>query len=402
MRYLSELLHKQVITTSKQSLGYLSDCVFVASETPYITKIQIQTKHNQHILYPVQAVKAINGTIVVEQCLEAVLSENEVFLVGNVLDKQVIDIKGKNIVRVNDIVIQDKPELIVSGIDIGVLGITRWFGLEKQVRFITRFCKLPLTDRLLPWSEIQPLELTRGKVVLNREEDKLKAIEPEDLADYLEKTTIHNALKILGLVTDETASEVIQNLHITYQTQIVHRMSPHNLARIITTADPDEAVDLLQALSHDKREETLQLLTTAKRDELTYLLSFTHTQIGELMTTEFLTFQPTMSIKKVIEKIRRESIGFDNLAYGYVLNTKQQLIGVFSMHELLMQSPDTLIMKCMTQNVVVTYLSTPRSVALKRMVKYRLRALPVIDEHRKILGIVTLDDMIEPLVTGEV
>ncbi len=398
MLYLSELIGKPVVSLNDQKIGILSDLVFVTSSTPYITKFQVKTGRNSKKLFPISAVKRLNGRLVMAKSDEVPLGENEVYVGMNLLDQQIIDIKGSNIVRVNDVVIQEKPQLTISGIDIGISGILRWLHAEKSAKNWLSRVGLTLHDKLLPWTEIQPLELARGKVVLNREENKLKSIAPEDLADYLEKTTIQNAMKILSLVNDETASEVIQNLNINYQTQIFQHMDPEDAAQIVKYADPDEAADLLLLVNEQRRKYILSLLSKDKQKELSFLLAHAETPIGELMTTEYLTFAPESTVRTVIDRIRKESGEYASLPYGYVLNKNKELIGVFSLHELLMQSQETQLIKFMNQNVVVLFVTTPKVIAVKRMLKYKIRAIPVIDSERGMIGIVTLDDVVEPIL----
>lgn len=395
MLYLSELLGKKVYGKDTTLIGSLTDLLFVSSEVPYITKIQVTIPKKGHVLYPISSIKRINGIIEIDQVEEVHLGENEVFIRMNLLDQQIIDIKGNNIVRVNDVLIQEKPTFVISGIDIGWTGILRWFGIEDG---LSKIIKRPIPHKLLPWGEIQPLELARGRVVLNREENKLKSIAPEDLADYLEKTTIHNAIKILSLVNQETASEVIQNLNINFQTQIFRQMTPETAAQIVTFADPDEAADLLLTVSEEKQEHILSLLSPQKKKELMFLLSHAESAIGELMTTEFMTFYAEDTVKTVVDRIRSESSGYESFPYGYVLNKKDELIGVFSLHELLLQTDNVQLMKFVNQNVTVIYLTTPKLLAIKRMLKYKLRAVPVIDTNKQMLGIVTFDDAVEPIL----
>lgn len=397
MLYLSELLGKPVINKQNKSIGKLSDLVFVTSEIPLITKIQV--RHNRKVLlYPTSSLKKINGSVTIDTEEEAKLAENEVFMALNLLDQQVIDIKGRNIVRVNDVVIQDKPTLTVSGMDIGLTGILRWFNLEKPIQKTLRLIHHQLPNDNLPWAEIQPLEVVRGKVVVNREESKLKKIPPEDLADYLEETTIQNALKLLALMNDEVASEVIQNLNINFQTQLFSKMPAETAAKIVSFADPDEACDLLYEVGHQKREQILTVVTPEKRKELEYLLKHTDTDLGELMTTEFLVFAPEDTVKTAIDRIRKATANFAELPYGYVVNKNEELIGVFSLHELLLQNETTELMKFMVQRLTVAHLTTPRETAARRMVKFHLRAIPIIDVQRKIMGIITFDDLVTPLV----
>lgn len=395
MLYLSELLGKPVHWKGSTKVGTLTDLVFVSSEIPYITKLHVKTPDRKTTLYPVSAIKKTNGVIELEKVDSVPFAENEASLVKNILDQQVIDIRGKNVVRVNDVVIQERPSYAISGLDIGWTGILRWFRLED---LMTSFLRKPIRHTLLPWSDIQPLEVNPGKVVLSKEETKLKTIAPEDLADYLEKTTIHNAMKILSMVSQETASEVIQNLNINYQTQIFRQMNPETAATIVTYADPDEAADLLLTVSEEKQEHILSLVPPEKKKELTFLLSHAESAIGELMTTEFILFQPEDSVRTVMNRIKKETAGFDTLPYVYIANKRKELIGVISLHELLLQPDNLPILRFMNQNVIVIHLTTPRTSAIKRMLKYRLRAIPVINNNREIIGMVTLDDLVEPIL----
>ena len=176
MLYFSELFGKPVVSLRDNKIGTLFDLVFVTSSVPYITKFQVQINKSTKKLYPISAVKRLNGKLVMEKTDDVPLGENEAYMGMNLLDQQIIDIKGKNIVRVNDVVIQEKPQLIISGIDIGISGILRWFHAEKPTKSWLSKVGYNLSDKLLPWTDIQPLELARGKVVLNEEEDKLKKL----------------------------------------------------------------------------------------------------------------------------------------------------------------------------------------------------------------------------------
>jgi len=99
--------------------------------------------------------------------------------------------------------------------------------------------------------------------------------------------------------------------------------------------------------------------------------------------------------KNVIDFIKSSTGELSWLKYIFVLNSNKQLVGVFNIHELFMQNSDTPVYKFMVQNVTVIHLTTPREIALKKMLKYKLQALPVIDNNKQILGIVTFDDMAE-------
>lgn len=116
------------------------------------------------------------------------------------------------------------------------------------------------------------------------------------------------------------------------------------------------------------------------------------------MTTEYLVVNTQMTVREVIEKIKKETTDFSFLNYVYVVNNNFELVGVFNLHELLLENLDTPVYKFMVQNLIVVHLSTPEEIVFKKMLKYKIYALPVIDEKRRILGIITLDDISEDLL----
>ena len=135
------------------------------------------------------------------------------------------------------------------------------------------------------------------------------------------------------------------------------------------------------------------MLDSETKKKLFHLLELSRNPIGSLVTTEFLVVSSEDSVRQTIEKIRNKTINFSSLDYIYVVNKAQELVGVFSLHELLMQDLETPVYKFMTQNVVVIHFTTPKEIVIKKMLKYKFYALPVIDEKKHIEGLITLDDL---------
>src|SRR3989338_7771134 len=399
MIYFSELKGKKVYTKDQGGVGTLEDLIFMASETPKITKLIIRDLKENKIIVPIEYLNKINRNITLEKDFNLTeISENELYLVKNILDKQIIDLKGNKIVRVNDIAIQDKDGFYIAGVDISPFGILRWLRLEKITAKLLSFFPFAFSAEFLSWADIHPLELTRGQVKLKKEEKRLEKLFPEDLADYLEKTNVTNANKILKILDEKFAADVIGNLNINYQTSLFKQFNLDRCAKIITLIDPDEAVDVLLAMSQKKREQIIELLPDLKKKEIKALIRLSRTPIGELLTTEYLAVQPKDTVSHVMSKIKNETTEFSYFSAIYVLNEKNQLIGVFGPHDLLLQEQSGLVYKFMTQNIIVIHLTTPVEIAVKKMLKYKLSALPVIDMEKQILGIVTIDDVTEYLL----
>ena len=395
MLYFSEIVGKKVYTEDMIHIGYLEDLIFLATENPIVTKIIIRDKTNQKLIISTDYLQKISKDLLIEkEFLVTYLEENELYLVKNLLDKQIIDLKGSKIVRVNDVALQDEGKLSIAGVDIGILGIFRRLRIGTNNFYkIATFFKIKLASQFLSWADIQPLELMRGNVKLRKKEEKLEKIRPEDLADYLEKTNVINARKILKILDTEKAAEVVGNLNINYQTALFKNFHTEKAAKLISFLDPDEAVDVLLTLSKKKREEVLEKLSPKIKDNILHLLELSKKPIGTLITTEYLTVGPDDTVRQVIDKIKKETIDFSSLYCIYVVNKEKQLSGVVNLLEILRQDLDMPLYKFMTQNLVVIHLTTPIEIAMKKFLKYQLSALPVINQDKRIEGVVNFDDV---------
>ncbi len=399
MIYFSELKNRKVYTEDRIYVGKLQDVIFQASEKPTVTKIVVKPHHKQApFVVPFQYIQKINSIIILnKEYQESSLADNELYIEKNLLDKQIIDIQGNKIVRVNDVAMHNKPEYYLAGVDIGIFGILRWIKLEDPVIKLTHAMNIKVTSNFLSWSDIQPLELARGMVRMRTEQEKLEKIRPEDLAHYLETTTTKNISKILNILDEKYAMDVIGSLNINYQHALFRNFSQEKAAKVINLIDPDEAVDILLTLSSKKKEEIISLLPSEKRKKIQYLLNLAKTPIGDFITYQYFTARPEHTVRDVINNLKKETADFTYLNYVYVLNELQQLVGVFNLHEMLMQNVDTPVYKFMIQNVVVIHLTTPEEIAINKMLKYNLQSLPVTDKEKKILGVVALDDLTEYL-----
>jgi len=394
MLYFSELRAKRVQTEDGIQIGILDDLIFLALETARITKAVIKSKNNSNIIIPADAIKKINGHITIQKNYTGTeVGLNELYVLRNILDKQIIDLKGNKLVRVNDVAIQDKPFLYIAGVDIGLLGILRSLGLESLFHRLSNFWFIKHNTQFLSWADIQPLELAQGKVKLNVTQEKLRGLHPADLADYLETTNIRNISKIIDLLGKEYASEVVSELNPNYQITLLRKLGDEKAVKIISLMDPDEAVDVLLQFSPRRRQLILEKMDETKRREIENLLRFSETSIGPYLNMEFIAVKPENIVRQIIDQIKKETGDIGDLNCIYVTNKNDLLIGVFNLHELLLQSPDTPVYRFMIQNVTVTHLNSPANTVLRKMIKYHLYELPVVDAAKKMIGIVKRDDI---------
>ncbi len=397
MLYFAELRGKAVVNDKGDRLGKLTDLVFLSGDQPLVTKLVVAS--GATMLIPLTDLVSINSVVKIQPSFQSTnLAANELFVGKNLLDQQIIDIKGNKVVRVNDVVIQDKPYLVIAGVDVGILGIARWFKLEQFINVPIGLFGKTMTSDFLPWEDIQPVALSRGRVVLKAEDKKLTRIPPEDLADHLERLSLKNLTKILDILPENYEAEVIQNLNTSFQQTLFRRFRPPHAAAVLSRIDADEAADILLTLSPRRREEILGLIPPEKSEIIRNLLNLSTTPIGDLITTGgYITVSPKETARSVLSKIRKKASEISYLYYIYATNQAGELVGVCNLYELFIQSPDTPMYKFMSQNVVVLHLTTPLELAIKRMIKYKVFALPVVDGHRRLLGIVIVDDLTKQL-----
>ncbi len=411
MFYFSELINKKVVNENGKTVGKLKDFLFLAEESPKITKIFIKKSPRRSFAIFIKEVKEINDHIVVNKdFVEKDIAEREFSIAKNLLNRQIIDVKGGKVVRVNDIAIQDKQsvssgtnkeegqEYYIAGVDVGFRAILRWFKLEKPTVPLYKLFKLYSHPHFLSWGDIEPLELARGNVQLKKDIGDLERMRPEDLADYLEKTNIRNVNKIITGLDDEYAADVIEDLNINYQTALFKRFEPEQATRLIDFLEPDEAVDILLTLPREKRNEILDSLPKGKNDELRELMKYSKTSVGKLLNPDFITVSSEATGSQALSIVKEKLPESPFSSYIYALNQEGHLVGVVELSDLLMHEGDEQVFKFMEQDVVVAHLTTPQEIALKRMLKYKLYALPIIEDSQKMIGVVTFDDMIEDVV----
>ncbi len=415
MLYYSELDKIKIYSNNDKFIGVLDDLIFSVVNTPYITKLVVvpskpskfpdffnALRQKEKLIIPIQHLNKINHVkmVIDDRFTQSEITENELFVKRNLLDTQVIDIEENEIVRVNDVLIHDVGEtLSIYGVDMGFPGILRWFKLEKNMGKLLKIFGLSVTQSILAWSDIQPLELTRGRVVVKTTFDKLKGLHPADLADYLETQNFKNALALIQGIDKKYLAEVVSELNPNFQSRLLKRLGTDKIVYIISMMEPDDAVDVLTQFSEKRKEAVMEKLPQKEAAEIKRLFKFSQTPLGEFLNLDFLSVNSDETCSDVIKKIKSLTTDFSILKYVYVANKNNQLIGVFDLHDLILQDSDMPVFRFMASKVFSSTLSTPVEVAFRRMTKYKISCLPVIDQNKQILGVVQIEDLSREIIS---
>src|SRR5882724_6588222 len=320
--------------------------------------------------------------------------EAEVLLARDVLDKQLIDVDGKRVVRVNDVqIIQAAAEWRVTGADVSLQGL--WRRLAPTGFFGTRG-----TVEVIDWSDVGYLATDAATVQLKSSSDKLARLHPVEIARLAEALSYHHGTEIVEALDDETAAETLEEMPAERQVQILGDMDEERAADILEWMSPDEAADVLGDLPEEKAEELLGLMEDEEQADVAELLPYEDDTAGGLMTTEFVTLPRDLTVGEALARLREMAKTPNMIYYLYVVAAEDswKLIGVIALRNLILADPSVPLEDVMRSEFQNAHPDESANEVAQRIAEYNLLALPVIDEGGEILGIVTVDDAMEILL----
>ncbi len=406
--YLSELVGRPVVTVDDgtHAIGKVSD--FLVSNPddtfPRIDGIVIKTKDGKRYS-PMSDVREIGakGAIVLSgpPVDSPVPGELALYLIEDLFDKQIVDVNGRKVVRINDLEIANTGgALRVVAADIGVSGLLQRLGAGRLVPKIVG--RVPRT--LIAWDNVAPIgDPNPVNVKLSVAENRLSRLHPTELADIITDLSAKDAARMVGSLDDETAADAFEHLHAERQRSIIDDLGSERAADIIEEMDSDDAADLLGELDEEKRAELLAKMDDrAYADELEDLVEYEPHTAGGLMTTDFVWIYPHRTTVATIEKIREIGPESEFIYYLYVTDDRRKLLGVVSLRTLLLALPTAFIHKLMETDVVSVATDMSSQDVAATIARYDLLALPVVDGEGRMLGIVTVDDAIDAIMPEKI
>ena len=320
--------------------------------------------------------------------------DGEVLLARNVLDKQLIDVNGKRVVRVNDVqIIHAADEWRVTGADVSLQGL--WRRLAPPGLMGTR---KPV--EVIDWSNVGYLATDEATVRLKSSSDKLARLHPVEIARLAEALSYHHGSEVVESLDDETAAETLEEMPAERQAQILGDMDEERAADILEWMSPDEAADVLGDLPEEKAEELLGLMDDQEQAEVAELLPYEDDTAGGLMTTEFVTLPRELTAAEALARLREMAQTPNMIYYLYVVEGEGswQLSGVIALRSLILADPQAPLDEVMRSEFQTAHPDDPAREVAQRIAEYNLLALPVVDQAGDILGIITVDDAMEILL----
>src|SRR5881392_1272082 len=319
--------------------------------------------------------------------------DGEVLLARDVLDKQLIDVDGKRVVRVNDVqIIEAAKEWRVTGADVSLIGLWR--------RLAPSFMRSGRPVEVIDWADVGYLATDAATVQLKSSRGKLARLHPVEIARLAESLSYQHGAEIVESLDDETAAETLEEMAAERQAQILGDMDEERAADILEHMSPDEAADVLGDLPEEKAEDLLSRMEDEEQLDVAELLSYADDTAGGLMTTEFVTLPRDLTVGEALARLREMAQTPNMIYYLYVVPSEDSwaLTGVIALRSLILADPSAPLERVMRTDIQVAHVNDEADEVAQKIAEYNLLALPVVDDAGEILGIVTVDDAIELLL----
>ncbi len=225
--------------------------------------------------------------------------------------------------------------------------------------------------------------------------DILDDLHPVDIAEIISELQADEKIKLFNLVRKEKAVDVFDELDEDDQIYILEHLPSESKAYLLNEMSPDERADLFEELTAEKTQEYEALMTEEARREVEILTSYPSETAGGLMTTEYASVIESMTVEEAIDFLRMTAPDKETIYSIYVTSEKGVLVGVVQLKDLILSDPRKKISDIMDERVISVDVETDQEEVAKVMKKYNLTVIPVVDRYRKLLGIITVDDIID-------
>lgn len=410
----SDILRKGVIDSEGAFLGRVWDISLKFGDIyPKLDEVIIKSGliRPLYAVMPWPNVKSLEDDIVLGIKKESVKfepapKEYDFLLKRDVLDQQVVDTYNHKVIRVNDIhLLKVDHEVMVAHVDIGLRGLFRRLGWEKAVdllvEIIDKDAKYLKREELISWKYVQPVSINPASMTmkLSVSQKQLASIPAADLSEIMFDLNFNERIALFKALDTKTKAKIFENLEFEDQKAILKELDKNQAVEIITNMSSDEATDLLEKLPRNMVENILTLMESTRARKLSTLLGYSSNSAGGLMTTDYISITGNTSVEAAIEHIKNHTREFELAPYIYLVDEKNHLTGMTTVRRLLFADPKDAVSKTAFPKNLYIHLNAGVKEVAYFMDKYKLSAIPVVDENNILHGIITMDDILSQVIS---
>jgi magnesium transporter len=327
----------------------------------------------------------------------------EILIREALLDKQIVDMDGAKVVRVNDLhfLKLGSSDLRLVHVDVGTRGLVRRMGwqhaIDALVQRLAPQARYLSAERLIRWQYVQPLSLDpkAHSIRLSVLQKQLSELHPADIAEILTDLDTHDRASVFRSLDAETAADALAEVEDPrIQTQLLETVSEEHAADILEEMPPDEAADLLSELPQETSTALLRKMEVEDAEDVRELLTYAPDTAGGMMTTEFVALSADLTAEQTFARLREQAPEVENIYYLFVVDASGRLVGVLNLRQLILAQPTAHLRDIMIDNPARVHHTDSRDSVAEMVEKYDLLALPVVDDAEVIVGMITVDDVV--------
>jgi CBS domain-containing protein len=404
MLYLSQAIGRPVRDRNDESIGKVADLIVaVGDRYPPVTGLVVETDRRR-IFLPWSSVEYLDAsgaklgtpTIDIDKFRQR---PDEILLRADLMDKQIVDIDGRKVVRVNDLRLDEVDgALHLVAVDVGAAGLLRRLGVEGRFRVLARNLRLPVPERYIDWEDVDPVESSIASIKLRVPHAGLAELHPADLATILDQLAPRDRAGILASLDNEAVADAMEEMEPETQVEVIEDLTPERAADILEEMSPDDAADLVADLDQDTRDEILGHMEREEAEEVQELLGYPEDSAGGIMTTAYIAVEEHLTAADAIDRLRELEPDAETIYYVYVTDEEDRLVGVLSLRDLIVAKPEMPVYEVMIREPVAVGVMADQDEVAEVVAHYNLLAVPVVDDDGHLVGIVTVDDAIDTVI----
>jgi magnesium transporter len=413
--YFSDLLGREIVDSNGRRIGRLADLsVRLGEPYPVIRQVFIRPP-GQTELHLIAAGSQIRDWTANPIPLAAGLSElrpgrredeTQILLAEALLDKQVLDVSGSKLERVNDLslIVVREGELVLAHIDVGLRGLVRRLGWEKgidgAVRTLRPQARYLAAEQLIGWKYVVPTVADPAGLRLALSQKSIARIHPADFAEILEELPAGTRQDLFEALEVKTAARVLSEVEDprVQEELLTEQDDPEKAADVLETMAPDAAADLLAEMPEEDAKDLIGRMQPEDARTVTTLMRHEEDTAGGLMTTEMVTFPVNVTVAEAFQRLREAAPNVEFLYQFYVVDEKQRLMGLVNVRRLFLGKDTDTIQDVMAPWTICVHPEDPASEVAEVIEKYNLAAVPVVDSGGVLVGMITVDDILSEVL----
>jgi len=330
----------------------------------------------------------------------------------DLLDQQIIDVHGHKVVRVNDVdLVWEVPEPSANGHDGHAPGLSLKIaevevGMRGAVRRLLKGLPASTVDGIagrfrttvIPWEFVDLIDRDPARRVrLKIEQDRLAKMHPSDLADILEELAPAERQALFTSLDEEVAAEALEEVEPRMQKALIESLDSEQVAGIVEEMDPAAAADFLAELPEERSEAILEEMDPEERQDVEELLEFSGDNAAGEMTTDYIALPVSAHVVDAVVALRNFEGDVETVMHVYLIDEYEVLQGVVPLVKILLSPGATPLADIKDDHIVSCDIEASGKKVAELFDKYNLRALPVLDQEKKLAGVIYAEQVIAQL-----